>query len=164
MRKARNCEQSIILPKGTFRSVEDCHSLRPDDLPQFSLITTCGFDLAKESILPLFSLAKQSSCYQPSSTAPSIFLLMQGMLFTCIQLDDFQPTIAYFKECLQLEPLEVTKGEWVMMAMLNITSLVGYGKPGGALRKVCRWSSAVSVSIFPLLLIFSLHPVGLSLV
>ncbi|KAG8894285.1 hypothetical protein FRC00_009188, partial [Tulasnella sp. 408] len=107
-----------------------------------SLVSHHPCDAARESILPLFSVAKQSARYSPSSPAPSIFLLLQGMLFTRIQLDDFHPTVARLKERIQLNPEEVTEAEWTMMAVLNISAILDYGRGEGVLRKVCGWMSS----------------------
>ncbi|KIO34730.1 hypothetical protein M407DRAFT_63790 [Tulasnella calospora MUT 4182] len=109
-----------------------------------SLVSHHPCDAARESILPLFSVAKQSARYSPSSPAPSIFLLLQGMLFTRIQLDDFYPTVARLRERIQLNPEEVTEAEWTMMAMLNISAIMDYGRGEGVLRKVCGWMSSSS--------------------
>lgn len=45
------------------------------------------------------------------------------MLFTRIQIDDFYPAVARLKERILLNPEEVTKAEWTMMAVLNISWL-----------------------------------------
>jgi protein SMG6 len=55
------------------------------------------------------------------------------MLFTNIQLDDFQPTLARFIERLEIEGAE--EREWVMMAVINVSSVLEYGKPSGILKK-----------------------------
>ena len=65
------------------------------------------------------------------------------MLFTNIQLDDFQPTLARFIERLEIEGAE--EREWIMMGIINIASIMEYGRPGGVLRKVgCVGSKEVS--------------------
>lgn len=56
------------------------------------------------------------------------------MLFTNIQLDDFQPTLARFIERLEIEGAE--EREWIIMGIINIASIMEYGKPGGVLRKL----------------------------
>jgi hypothetical protein len=56
------------------------------------------------------------------------------MLFTNIQLDDFQPTLARFLERLVIEGAE--EREWIMMAIINITAVLEYGKPSGLLRRM----------------------------
>ncbi|KAG8897986.1 hypothetical protein FRB99_007736 [Tulasnella sp. 403] len=109
-----------------------------------SLMANHPCDIARESILPLFSVQKQSARYQPSSNASSIFLLMHGMLFTRIQLDDFPSNVARFMERIQLNPTEVGENEWIMMAMLNIGAILEYGRPEGVLRKVCGWGATLN--------------------
>ncbi|TEB28915.1 hypothetical protein FA13DRAFT_1793754 [Coprinellus micaceus] len=54
------------------------------------------------------------------------------MLFTNVQLDDFQPTLARFIECLDIEGAE--DKEWVMMGVVNIT-YIGARHGAGVLRK-----------------------------
>lgn len=44
------------------------------------------------------------------------------MLFTNIQLDDFQPTCAHSLEWLIIEGAE--EREWIMMAIVNVTSVL----------------------------------------
>jgi hypothetical protein len=56
------------------------------------------------------------------------------MLFTNIQPYDFQPTLARFIERLEIEGAE--EHEWIMMGIVNIASIMEYGRPGGVLRKV----------------------------
>ena len=59
---------------------------------------------------------------------------MHGMLFTNIQLDDFQPTLARFIERLDIEGAE--EREWIMMGVINITAILEYGRATSVLRKV----------------------------
>ena len=56
------------------------------------------------------------------------------MLFTNIQLDGFQPTLAQFIEHLEIEGAE--EWEWILMEIINIASIMEYGRPRGMLRKV----------------------------
>jgi protein SMG6 len=63
------------------------------------------------------------------------------MLFTNIQLDHLQPTLAKFQFTLArfIERLEIEgaeEREWIMMGIINIASIMEYGRPGGVLRKV----------------------------
>ena len=63
------------------------------------------------------------------------------MLFTNIQLDNHQPTLAKFQSTLArfIERLEIEgaeEREWIMMGIINIASIMEYGSPGGVLRKV----------------------------
>ncbi|KAF9466407.1 hypothetical protein BDZ94DRAFT_220383 [Collybia nuda] len=100
-----------------------------------SMTTLHPFPTSRESILPLWSSPAQARRAQPDSTrVPDLFVLLQGMLFTHIQLDDFQPTLARFIERLELEGAE--EREWIMMAIVNIGAIYEYGRPGGVLRRV----------------------------
>ena len=60
--------------------------------------------------------------------------MLHGMLFTNIQLDDFQPTLARFIERLEIEGAK--EREWIMMGIINIASIMEYGRPGGVLWRV----------------------------
>ncbi|EIW85261.1 hypothetical protein CONPUDRAFT_141912 [Coniophora puteana RWD-64-598 SS2] len=99
-----------------------------------SMTTLHPFSTSRESILPIWSLAAQTRRSQPDARAPELFVLLHGMLFTNIQLDDFQPTLARFLERLEIEGAE--EREWIMMAVINISSLLEYGRPSGLLRKL----------------------------
>ena len=55
------------------------------------------------------------------------------MLFTNIQLDDFQCTPARFIKWLEIEVAE--EHEWIMMVIVNISAMFECGKPGGILKK-----------------------------
>lgn len=96
------------------------------------MTTLHPFSTSRESILPIWSVAAQSRRSAPDSRAADLFVLLHGMLFTNIQLDDFQPTLARFMERLQLEGAE--EREWIMMAVVNIAAVLEYGKPTGILR------------------------------
>ena len=61
--------------------------------------------------------------------ASNLFILLHGMLFTNIELDDFQPTLAQFIERLEIKGAE--EHEWIMMGIINIASIMEYGRPGG---------------------------------
>lgn len=99
-----------------------------------SMTSLHSFSTSRESVLPLWSAAAQSKRSTPDARAPDLFVLMQGMIFTNIQLDDFQPTLSRFIERLQLElPSEK---EWIMMATVNIASIFEYNRPSSTLRKM----------------------------
>jgi hypothetical protein len=55
------------------------------------------------------------------------------MLFTRIQLDSFNATMARFIERLAIEGAD--EREWLMMAVVNIGAILEYGKAGGVVRK-----------------------------
>ena len=56
------------------------------------------------------------------------------MLFTEIQLDDFQSTLSRLLELLQLE--EIEERDWMMMAVINIGSILEYGRPTAVLKEI----------------------------
>ncbi|KAJ6623408.1 hypothetical protein B0H10DRAFT_2009580 [Mycena sp. CBHHK59/15] len=90
-----------------------------------SMTTLHPFMTSRESVLPMCP---------PGGPSLDLFVLLHGMLFTNIQLDDFQPTLARFIERLEIEGAE--EREWIMMAIVNICSVLEYGKPTGVLKKV----------------------------
>jgi protein SMG6 len=98
-----------------------------------SLTTLHPFLTSRESILPLFSQPLQARRASPDSRASELFVLLHGMLFTHIQLDSFNATMARFIERLAIEGAE--EREWLMMAVANIGAMLEYGKAGGVVRK-----------------------------
>lgn len=99
-----------------------------------SMTTLHTFSTSRESILPIWSSTAQSRRSQPDARAPELFVLLHGMLFTNIQLDDFSPTLARFLERIEIEGAE--EREWIMMAVVNIGAVLEYGRPSGVLRKI----------------------------
>ncbi|KAI0303402.1 hypothetical protein B0F90DRAFT_1911396 [Multifurca ochricompacta] len=98
-----------------------------------SMIANHPFETARESVLPLWSQPAQARRSVPDARAPELFVLLHGMLFTKIQLDDFSPTLARLLERLSIE--EPEEREWAMMAAVNIGALFEYGRPQGFLRR-----------------------------
>ena len=98
------------------------------------MTTLHPFPTSRESILSIWSHAAQARRSVPDAKASDLFILLHGMLFTNIQLDDFQPTLARFIERLEIEGAE--EREWIMMGIVNIASIMEYGRPGGILRKL----------------------------
>lgn len=100
-----------------------------------SMTTLHPFPTSRESVLAIWSPAAQARRTQPDvARVPDLFLLLHGMLFTHIQLDDFQPTLARFIERLEIEGAE--EREWIMMGVVNIGAVFEYGRPGTVLRRV----------------------------
>ena len=97
------------------------------------MTTLHPFLTSRESILPIWSSAAQSRRSQPDASTLDLFVLLHGMLFTNIQLDDFTPTLARFLERLEIEDAE--ERQWIMMAVINISAIMEYGGPS-VLRKV----------------------------
>lgn len=96
------------------------------------MTTLHPFSTSRESVLPIWSVAAQSRRSTPDASVVDLFVLMHGMLFTNVQLDDFHPTLARFMERLRLEGAE--EREWIMMAVVNIAAVLEYGKASGVLR------------------------------
>jgi protein SMG6 len=108
------------------------------------MTTLHPFLTSRESILSIWSHAAQARRSVPDAKASDLVILLRGMLFTNIQLDDFQPTLARFIERLEIEGAE--EREWIMMGVINIASILEYGRPGGVLRKVgCVGSKEVGL-------------------
>ena len=99
-----------------------------------SMTTLQPFTTARESILALWSPSAQLRRSSPEAHVPDLFILLHGMLFTNIQLDDFQSTLSRLLERLQIE--EVEERDWMMMAAVNIGSLLEYGRPTAVLRQI----------------------------
>lgn len=70
------------------------------------MTTLHPFPMSRESVLPMWSHAAQARRSNPDARVSELFLLLHGMLFTNIQLDDFQPTLARFIEQLDIEGAE----------------------------------------------------------
>ncbi|KAF9050675.1 hypothetical protein BDZ89DRAFT_1057118 [Hymenopellis radicata] len=94
-----------------------------------SMTTLHPFMTSRESVLPIWSQALQARRSLPDAKVSDLFVLLHGMLFTNIELDAFQPTMARFVERLQIEGAE--DREWTSMAVINIGSILEYGKPTG---------------------------------
>ncbi|KAG9318401.1 hypothetical protein JVU11DRAFT_492 [Chiua virens] len=99
-----------------------------------SMTTIHPFSTSRESVLPVWSSAAQARRSQADASVPELFVLLHGMLFTNIELDDFVPTVSRFLERLEIEGAE--EREWIMMAVTNIGAVMEYGRPGGVLRKM----------------------------
>ncbi|CDZ96423.1 Nonsense-mediated mRNA decay protein [Phaffia rhodozyma] len=103
-----------------------------------SLITNNDFPASRESILPLFDTALQNKRFHPDATASELFVLLHGMIFTKIQLDDFDDIFARFFERLEEDRLgtrPVPSLEWLMMGIINLSACLQYGAEDGLLRR-----------------------------
>ncbi len=114
------------------------------------------FSTAPESVLAMWSPAAQARRQVPDARLPELFVLLHGMLFTNIQLDDFKHVLERFQEKLEIggklgglfsiyrcslivfftDGEHVEEREWIMMALINIFSLLEYSRPTGVLRRV----------------------------
>lgn len=102
----------------------------------FSMTTLHPFSTSRESILSIWSpAAQQARLSNPSTRSIDLFVLLHGMLFTNIQLDDFTGTLARFLERLQMEGENVEEREWIMMAVINLGAILEYGWASGVIRR-----------------------------
>ncbi|KAF8504047.1 hypothetical protein BU17DRAFT_101528 [Hysterangium stoloniferum] len=97
-----------------------------------SMVSTNPFATARESILTIFSPTAQARRMQPDARTSELFILLHGMIFTHISLDDFAATHARFMERLTLEGAE--EREWIMMALINLSAIFEYGRHDSAIR------------------------------
>ncbi|KAF8759800.1 Large family of predicted nucleotide-binding domains [Rhizoctonia solani] len=94
-----------------------------------SMIASHPFDMARESIQPLFSVDAQRARMREANAGPvAQFVLLLGLLFTRIQLDDFDTVLARFVERLEIGGASaVREAEWIMISRW---SLQRSAKPG----------------------------------
>lgn len=108
-----------------------------------SMTTLHSFATSRESILPLFSPEAQQKRSLPDASMIDLYLFLQGMLFTHIQLDDFLPSLGRFMERLALDSTtpaqvkgkQIEERDWIMMGVVNIASVLEYGRDGGVIKK-----------------------------
>ncbi|KAG0142488.1 hypothetical protein CROQUDRAFT_233492 [Cronartium quercuum f. sp. fusiforme G11] len=100
---------------------------------------------ARESVLPFFESEHQARRTRPEVSITDLFVHLHGMLFTKIQLDDFEHELARFMEKLaedrlisqrdgQTAKTSMSDANWVMMATINICALLQYGAEDGLIR------------------------------
>jgi protein SMG6 len=97
------------------------------------MIALHPFSTSRESVLSMWSQQAQTRRMQADSSASELFVLLHGMLFTNIQLDDFRSVQARLLERLSIDAPEGR--EWTMMACVNIAAVLEYGKPTGAIKR-----------------------------
>ncbi|KAG6844489.1 hypothetical protein H0H87_006563 [Tephrocybe sp. NHM501043] len=127
-----------------------CREMEGEDLKGVyhfvkSMTTLHPFPTSRESILPIWSVANQKRRAHPDTPARDLFVLLQGMLFTHIQLDDFTPTLARFVERLSMEDLD--EREWIMMAVINVAAIFEYGRPGSVLGRMGGKDSGATIIV-----------------
>ncbi|KAG6821141.1 hypothetical protein H0H93_005361 [Arthromyces matolae] len=109
-----------------------------------SMTTLHPFLTSRESVLPIWSVTNQTRRARPDTPARDLFVLLHGMLFTHVQLDDFPPTLARFVERLSMEDLE--ENDWMMMAVINISAIFEYGRHGSVLGRMGGKDSVVAAA------------------
>ena len=133
LRMARSLEAYITLLKG--QSWISCHrSLTDVDFP--SMTTLHPFSTSMESILPVWSSSNQQARLLNLSTCTTdSFVLLHGMLFTHIQLDDFTGTLTHFSESLGMEGNNIEEHKWIMMGIVNLSTILKYGRVSGMIHQ-----------------------------
>lgn len=103
-----------------------------------SLTTSHPYPSARESILPLFERSAQARRISEEASIIDLFVHMHGILFTRIQVDDFDGVYVRFKKLLSLrlhgndfrngaDNLLLSPSSWMMMATINIAAILQYG-------------------------------------
>ncbi|MCO5585390.1 hypothetical protein L7F22_039323 [Adiantum nelumboides] len=116
---------------------------RDDDLRSLyhfckSLTTSHPYLSARESILPLFERSTQARRLSEEASIVDLFVHMHGILFTRIQVDDFDGVYVRFKKLLTLRLREndfrngsdnvlLSSSSWMMMATISIAAMLQYG-------------------------------------
>ncbi|KAG9124580.1 hypothetical protein FRC07_011057 [Ceratobasidium sp. 392] len=101
-----------------------------------SMIASHPFDTARESIQPLFSSDAQRARMRAADAGPvAQFVLILGLLFTRVQLDDFDTVLARFVERLEIEGASaVRESEWIMIAVCCVGAVLEFGRPDGVIK------------------------------
>ncbi|KAF8681403.1 Large family of predicted nucleotide-binding domains [Rhizoctonia solani] len=101
-----------------------------------SMIASHPFDMARESIQPLFSVDAQRARMREANAGPvAQFVLLLGLLFTRIQLDDFDTVLARFVERLEIGGASaVREAEWIMISVCCIGAMLEFGRPDGVIK------------------------------
>lgn len=97
------------------------------------MTTLHPFMTAREYVLALFGPAVTRKKLLPEARTADLFVVLHGMLFTRIQLDDFDIVLARFLEKLQLDSIE--EREWIMMDVTNFAAVLDFGRSSCVLRK-----------------------------
>lgn len=120
-------------------------------IPSDSLTTSHPYPSSRESILPLFDTALQKKRATFDATASDLFLLMHGMLFTRIELDNFDGAFDRFMERLtedlhmgtmQGTGRSIPQVEWLTMAIVNVAAMMQYGIDDGLIRRALAEETA----------------------
>jgi hypothetical protein len=123
----------------------------------YSLTAAHPYLPARESILPFFEQEHQARRSRPEVSINDLFVHLHGMLFTKIQLDDFDSELARFMEKLTedrflsekqgrvppgsarpssdiIAQSTMSNASWVMMGTVNLCAILQYGLEDGVIR------------------------------
>ena len=106
-----------------------------------SLTSSHPYLKARESILVHFERDLQKRRILPDATLVDLFVYLHGILFSKVQLDDFENIFIRFKDKLQAvvssdvdsstrAEEKVSQSAWMMMATINIASMLQYSTEG----------------------------------
>lgn len=118
-----------------------------------SLTSTQPYDAARESMLDLFAPEEQTRRIQPDASLEDLFVHLHGMLFTRVQLDDFDALSVRFLHKLQ-STVDGDPG-WesgagsislMMMGSVNIAAVMQYGSEGIVMQNTTPGTKAEEVS------------------
>ena len=99
----RSCKEGCSVSVVTFDGPDfSCFSVMLDRDSYLSMIALHPFTTSRESILPLWSPSAQEQRRAPDASLTQLFVLLHGMLFTNIQLDDFKRVLERFQEKLEI--------------------------------------------------------------
>ncbi|EPS94044.1 hypothetical protein FOMPIDRAFT_1026327, partial [Fomitopsis schrenkii] len=88
-------------------------------------------------ILQLWSQPAQTRRQGPDADVADLYTLLQSMLFTHIQLDDFRDVLKHFNEKLHIKGgAVVEERDWIMMSIINLGAILEYGRPNTVLRRI----------------------------
>ncbi|KAG8728128.1 hypothetical protein FRC10_005268 [Ceratobasidium sp. 414] len=101
-----------------------------------SMIASHPFDTARESIQPFSSSDAQRARIRAADAGPMAqFVLILGLLFTRVQLDDFDTVLARFVEHLEIEGASaVREPEWIMIGVCCVGAVLGFGRLDGVIK------------------------------
>ncbi|PCH38362.1 hypothetical protein WOLCODRAFT_115327 [Wolfiporia cocos MD-104 SS10] len=115
-----------------------------------SMIAFRPFDTSRESILQLWSPLAQKRRQAPEAGLTELFVLLHGMLFTNIQLDDFRGVLERFDEKLKIEGGSVVEErDWIMMAVANLGAVLEFGRENAVLRGISARDAAFRAGVRP---------------
>ncbi|KAK7063547.1 PINc domain-containing protein [Favolaschia claudopus] len=107
-----------------------------------SLATMHPFELSPGQ--SLWSDESRQLRLPPDSPVVTLFVHLHGMLFTGVDLDNFQSTLDQFMTRLAVE--ELHECEWIMLAVVNVCAVLEYGSLTGVLKQASRSSSSSNAS------------------
>ncbi|KAH9842320.1 uncharacterized protein C8Q71DRAFT_876057 [Rhodofomes roseus] len=88
-----------------------------------SMITAHPYSTSREAILQIWSPAAQTCRQGPDAGVADLYIILHGMLFTHIQMDDFHGILDRFDEKLNIEVRSSRSATGIMMAVINLGAI-----------------------------------------